>query len=168
MTVADLAAAGVRVGPSDVAPGAFVCVVTVAGELRQPRGPMAVPSYPWGVFVSGAGGQSIDSTAMGRTGSWPPYFDALPNRVPNPTPGIVAELVDAMTVRVKLESPMLSQEFGSPVLLRIDRYTELRLSARDIGGRGLKVGDRVFVFFQGERRDPSDGAYLLSKLALVR
>lgn len=69
---------------------------------------------------------------------------------------------------VKLESPMLSQEFGSPVLLRIDRYTELRPSARDLGALGLTVGDRVLVFFQRERRDPADGAYLMSKLALVR
>lgn len=167
MTVADLEAAGLRVGPREADPNTFVCVVAVAGELRQPMGLLAVPNYPWGVFVSGAGGEPIGSTAMEHRGSWPPYFDALPNRVPNPSPGTVAELVDAMTVRVKLESPMLSQEFGSPVLLRIDRYTELRPSARDIGALGLTVGDRVFVFFQRERRDPADGAYLLSKLAIA-
>lgn len=46
MTVEDLAAAGVQVGPSGVATNTFVCVVAVAGELRQPRGLLAVPNYP--------------------------------------------------------------------------------------------------------------------------
>lgn len=166
MTVADLiAGGGPQVGPR-VDPNTVVCVVAVAGELWQPRGVLAAPSFPWGIFVWGIAGEPIGSTST-HGGAWPSYFDALPNRVPNPTPGTVAELVDAMTVRVKLESPMLSQEFGSPVLLRIDRYTELRPSARDIGALGLRVGDRVFVFFQRERRDPADGAYLMSKLALV-
>lgn len=166
MTVADLiAGGGPQVGPR-VDPNTVVCVVAVAGELWQPRVVLAAPSFPWGIFVWGIAGEPIGSTST-HGGAWPSYFDALPNRVPNPYPGTLVELVDAMTVRVKLESPMLSQEFGSPVLLRIDRYTELRPSARDIGALGLRVGDRVFVFFQRERRDPADGAYLMSKLALV-
>lgn len=166
MTVADLAAAGFRVGPMDADPNTFVCVVAVAGELRQPMGLLAVPNYPWGVFVSGAGGESAGSTAMG-TGSWPPYFDALPNRVPDPYPGTVAEVVNATTIRVKLDSAVLSQEFGSLVLFRVDRYTELTPPARDIGALGPKVGDRVLVYFQRERREAGAGAYLLSKLAVV-
>ena len=167
MTVADLEAGGLRVGPRETDPNTFVCVVAVAGELRQPTGVLAVPNYSWGVFVSGAGGEPIGTTVMDNRGSWPPFFDALPDRAPNPYPATVTELVDSTTVRVTLDSAMLSREFGTPALFRADRYTELVPSARDIGAMGVQVGDRVIVFFQRERRDAGSGAYLLSKLAVV-
>ena len=164
-TVAELEAAGLRVGPREADPNTFVCVVAVAGELRQPMGLIAVPNYPWGVFVTGAGGEPIGTTAMDGRGSWPPFFDALADRVPEPYPATVTELIDTTTIRVKFDSAQLSQEFGL-ALVRADRYTELSPSARDIRALGLKAGDRVLVFFQRERRDAGSGAYLLSKLAV--
>jgi hypothetical protein len=165
MTVAELiSGGGPDVGPSGVDRNTMLCVVAVAGELRQPRGPLATPNYPWGVFVSGAGDESIGATSMAHSGSWPAFFDALPNRVTDPLPGTVVDLVDGSTIKVTLDTGV-GPQLGDPVLLRADSYTDLVPRVRDLTAIGLRTGDRVVVYFQPERRDAATGGYVLAKLA---
>lgn len=91
----------------------------------------------------------------------------LPGPAANPLPGYVVEVVDQDTVRVKLESPMMSQEFGNPVLLRANRSTEIVPSAGSLAATGVKVGDRVGVLFDRQGRDPTTGGYALSGFRIL-
>jgi hypothetical protein len=61
--------------------GTSLCVVAVAGDLRQPRGLIETAPYAWAVFVSVAGSDDAVGSHYGSDGSWPAYFDALPNDV---------------------------------------------------------------------------------------
>lgn len=141
----------------------FVCVVAVSGEIRQQLGLVDTPPHKWGLFFSVAGSNETIGTTLGSGGNWPPYFDALPNRWPlSPYPGYVVEIVGPQAVRVKLESPMMSQEFGNLALLQADKFTEIIPSAPTIVATGVKVGDRVGVWFEREGRDSTTGAYTLS------
>jgi hypothetical protein len=145
-----------------------LCVVAVGGEIRQTMGLIATGPFSWSLFVSTAGADdSIISTSSGQNGTWPPYFDALPNRQPNPYPGTVVEAVGPDIFRLRLESAMLSAEFGNPVLLRANRYTEIVPTAPTITATGVKPGDRVEVSFEREGRDSSSGAYVLSTFRIV-
>ncbi len=140
----------------------MVCVVAVSGEIRAQMGLIDTGPAKWGLFFSVAGSNETIGTRLGSDASWPPTFDALPDRRGAPYPGYVVEIVDLQTVRVKLESPMASQEFGNPTLLRADKFTEIIPAAPTIAASGVKVGDWVGVFFEREGRDPTSGAYPLS------
>ncbi len=122
MTVQDLDAGRDPLGLSrpatPLASNTVLCVVAVGGEIRQSFGLQDTGPFNWAVFVSIAGGDDpIVSSSMGSSGNWPPYFDALPDRVPNPYPGAVVEVVGQNVVSVRLESAMLSAEFGNSILV---------------------------------------------------
>lgn len=142
-----------------------LCVVAVSGEIRQTFGLLDTGPFKWAVFASVAGGDdSIVSTSMGSDGSWPPYFDALPDRQPNPYPGTVVEVMGQGAVRVRLESAVLSAEFGNPVLVEVNKYTLIQPASATLG---LVPGDRVAISFEREGRNPSSGAYPLSIFRLT-
>ncbi len=145
----------------------MVCVVAVSGEIRAQMGLIDTGPYKWGLFFSVAGSNETIGTRLGSDANWPPTFDALPDRRGAPYPGYVVEIVGPQTVRVKLESPMLSQEFGDPTLLRADRFTEVLPAAPTIAATGVRAGDRVQVVFERDGRDPASGAYPLSVFRVV-
>jgi hypothetical protein len=82
-------------------------------------------------------------------------------------PGTLVEIVDAKTVRVRLESAMMSQEFGNPVLLQAQRSTLIAPPAPSIAATGVKVGDRVAVAFSRDGRDHATGAYALTAFRVL-
>jgi len=69
-------------------------------------------------------------------------------------------------VRVRLESPMLSAQYGNPVLLEADARTQIEPSSPTIAATGVNVGARVQVAFDGQVRGPS-GAYPLTRFVAV-
>jgi hypothetical protein len=175
MTVQDLDAArdaqapGVTRPASSLPGNTVLCVVAVGGEIRQTMGLIDTGPFSWSLFVSTvAADDPIISTSAGGNGTWPPYFDALPNRRPNPLPGTVVEAIGPDTLRVRLESGVLSAEFGNPVLVQANKYTEIVPTAPTVAATGVKPGDRVEVFFEREGRDISSGAYPLSIFRLTQ
>ena len=156
--------------PASLLPGTTaLCVVAVGGEIRQTMGLIETGPFRWSLFVSTAGADDpIISTSSGQNGTWPPYFDALPNRQPNAYPGTVVDAVGPDTLRVRLESAMLSAEFGNPVLVQANKYTEIVPTAPTVAATGVKAGDRVEVIFEREGRDISSGAYPLSIFRLTQ
>jgi hypothetical protein len=172
MTVQDLDAGRDPLGNSrpatPVASNTMLCVVAVAGEIRQSFGVQDTGPFSWAVFVSIAGGDDpIVSTSMGSNGNWPPYFDALPDRVPNPYPGTLVEVIGTNALRVRLESAVLSAEFGNPVLVEANTYTLIQPPASTVAGTGVAPGDRVAIVFEREGRNPTSGAYALSTFQLT-
>jgi hypothetical protein len=101
--------------------------------------------------------------AAGQNGLW--RID-LP-QVEAAYPGTLVELVDENTVRVRLESAALSQEFGNPVLLRAQTSTEIVPPAPSIGATAVKAGDRVSVSFLRDTPDPGTGAYSLTSFRVL-
>lgn len=174
MTIQDLDAGadaqtpGVTRDPSKLPSSTMLCVVAVGGEIRQTRALIDTGPFSWSLFVSTAGTDTPLSTASGRDGTWPPSFDVLPNRLPNAYPGRVVEAVDPDTLRVRLESALLSAEFGNLVLVRANKYTEIVPTGPTVAATGVKPGDRVEVFFEREGRDSSSGAYILSIFRVVQ
>lgn len=174
MTVQDLDAGrdahapGVTRNPSSLPSNTMLCVVAVGGEIRQAMGLIDTGPSSWGLFVSIAGGDNpIVSSSMGSNGSWPPNFDALPDRVPNPYPGTVVEVVGRNAVRVRLESAVLSAEFGNPVLIEANKYTLIQPPAATVSATGVAPGDRVAIVLEREGRNPTSGAYALSTFQLT-
>jgi hypothetical protein len=148
--------------PESTLGSTFVCVVAVSGELRPTLGLVDTGTYRWGLFYSLAGSNDPIGSALGGGADWPPGFDKLPDRSGDPYPGYVVEIVDENTIRVRLESPMVSREFGDPTTVRADKFTAITPRAATIAATGVKVGDWVGVFFEREGRDPTSGAYPLS------
>ncbi len=172
MTVQDLDAGRDPLGLSrpatPLASNTVLCVVAVGGEIRQSFGVQDTGPSSWAVFVSIAGGDDpIVSSSMGSNGNWPPYFDALPDRVPNPYPGTVVEVVGQNVVSVRLESAMLSAEFGNPVLVEANTYTLIQPAGATVAATGVAPGDRVAIVFEREGRNPTSGAYALSSFQLT-
>lgn len=148
--------------PESIRSSTFVCVVAASGELRPSLGTVDAETYRWGLFYAIAGSNEPIGSALGGGGDWPPGFDGLPDRSGGPYPGYVVEIVDESTIRVRLESPMLSREFGNPTTVRGDKFTAITPRAATIAATGVKVGDWVGVFIEREGRDPASGAYALS------
>jgi hypothetical protein len=174
MTVQDLdaghAAGGIPPSQSanPLASNTVLCVVAVSGEIRQSFGLLDTGPSKWAVFVFVAGGdEPTISSSMGNGADWPSYFDALPDRVPNPYPGTVVEVVGPNALRVRLESAVLSAEFGNPVLVESNKYTLIQPPGATVAGTGVAPGDRVAIVFEQEGRNPTSGAYALSTFQLT-
>jgi hypothetical protein len=90
-------------------------------------------------------------------------------------PGTLVEIVghdgglmaSTRLVRVQLESPKMSAEFGNPALFETDARTQIEPSAPTIAATGVKVGARVQVAFDGRAAKTASGAYLLTRFAVV-
>ena len=90
-------------------------------------------------------------------------------------PGTLVEIVgsngnlEASTplVRVRLESPKMSEEFGNPVLFEADARTQIDPTSSTIAATGVQVGARVQVSFDARAPKTSSGAYLLSRFVVV-
>jgi hypothetical protein len=68
-------------GSAQIDGNRWIWAVAVAGEIRPPVGRGA--TFPWGVYLVDA--QSGDMLGLvAGSGSWPAYFDALPDALPNP------------------------------------------------------------------------------------
>ena len=174
MTVQDLDAGrdaqapGVTGTPQASRSTTALCVVAVGGEIRQTMGLIDTGPFSWSLFVSTAAADDpIISTSSGQNGSWPPYFDALPNRQPNAYPGRVVEAVGPDTLRVRLESAVLSAEFGDPVLVRANKYTEIVPTAPTIAATGAKPGDLSGGLFRARRSRQQLGRTCLSIFHMV-
>lgn len=168
VTAAELSATGMQIPTNSLlAETTPVCVVAVSGQLRPSLGLVDPPpsTSTWGLFVSIAGSEMWIGSATG-SGDWPPGFDALAHRPENLLPGTVTEVVGPNTVRIALESAVLSAEFGNPMLLRGDKFTEITPYAVDIAASVLRAGDRVAIFFEREGRD-AGGAYPMSVLQIT-
>jgi len=161
-------------GLSPIAPlasDAALCVVAVSGQVWAgvPGGPnrgaasTSPAPYTWAIFIAIAGvDDRILSSTRGGNGTWPPLFDALPDRQPTTYPGSVIEVVGPQMLRVRLENPGAAGEAGNPVLVEANTYTRFEPPADTIAAAGLRPGDRVAVFFERESRNPTSGAYALS------
>ena len=74
-----LAAAPQLIGPT-VDPAELVCVVAVAGDIRQPNGQIPTPPRNWAVYVSTESPDEAVSAQFGSDGLWPAFFPGLPAR----------------------------------------------------------------------------------------
>lgn len=174
MTVQDLdagrTAGGIPPGQpaAPLASNMVLCVVAVSGEIRQSFGLLDTGPSKWAVFVSVAGGdEPTIGSAMGNDANWPSYFDALPDRQGNPYPGTVVEVLGSDELKVRLESAVLSAEFGNPVLVKANKYTLIQPGSATVAATGVQPGDRVSIFFEREGRNPGDGAYPISIFQLT-
>jgi hypothetical protein len=70
-------------------------------------------------------------------------------------------------VRVRLESAVMSAQFGNPALFEADARTQIEPSAPSIAATGVKTGARVQVAFDGRTPRTPSGAYLLTRFVLV-
>lgn len=90
-------------------------------------------------------------------------------------PGTLVEIVgydvylaaSTPLVRVRLESAVLSAEFGNPVLFEADARTQIDPTSSTIAATGVKVGARVQVAFDARPAKTSSGAYLLTRFVVV-
>lgn len=150
--------------------GTMVCVVEVVGELHVQLGsgaelkvqlaPGSAGPAQWAIFTSVAGSGDPLGLIAG-IGPVPGVFDALPDTRRDLVPGTLVEIVDPQTIRVRLESAKMSEEFGNPALFAANRFTDIRPPNGTLANTGVKVGDRVQIFFERDGRDRS-GAYPLS------
>ena len=63
----------------EVDPQTIVCVLAIAGDIRQPGG--ALPeSRTWSVHVSVEAPDQPLAGQYNSVGTWPTYFDGLPSR----------------------------------------------------------------------------------------
>lgn len=66
--------------PIESDPQTLLCVLAIAGDIRQPGGALPVLPRTWSVHVSV---EATDQPLAGQynsEGVWPSYFDALPSR----------------------------------------------------------------------------------------
>jgi hypothetical protein len=90
-------------------------------------------------------------------------------------PGTLVEIVgddgglmaSTPLVRVQLESPKMSAEFGDPALFETDARTQIEPSAPTIAATGVKVGARVQLAFDRRVAKTASGAYLLTRFVVV-
>jgi len=90
-------------------------------------------------------------------------------------PGTLVEIVgstnrlEASTplVRVRLESALMSAQFGNPALFEADAHTQIDPSSSTIAATGVQVGARVRVAFDSRAPKTSSGAYLLTRFVVV-
>jgi hypothetical protein len=68
-------------GSAQFDPNRWVWAVAAAGEIRPQFGHGA--TFPWGVFLVDAQNGDMLGLVAGA-GTWPAYFDALPDALPNP------------------------------------------------------------------------------------
>jgi hypothetical protein len=85
-------------------------------------------------------------------------------------PGTLVEVVPGSApttlVRVRLESAVMSAQFGNPVLFEADARTQIEPSAPTIAATGVKTGARVQVAFDGRTPRSPSGAYLLTRFVV--
>jgi len=138
---------------------AFVVLVG-APVLEQLRGRDQAASSPQVVVVSPTCGPRQDQTT--------PATCLL-------IPGTLVEIVgstnrlEASTplVRVRLESPLMSAQFGNPALFEADAHTQIDPSSSTIAATGVQVGARVEVAFDSRAPKTASGAYLLTRFVVV-
>src|SRR5687767_5342352 len=90
-------------------------------------------------------------------------------------PGTLVEIVghdgglmaSTPLVRVKLEAPSLSAQFGNPILLEADARTLIEPTAPTIAATGVKVGAQVLVAFDEHAPKTPSNAYLLTRFVVV-
>jgi hypothetical protein len=89
-------------------------------------------------------------------------------------PGTLVEIVghdgglmaSTPLVRVKLDAPSLSAQFGNPILFEADARTLIEPTAPTIAATGVKVGAQVLVAFD-EHPKTASNAYLLTRFVVV-
>jgi hypothetical protein len=90
-------------------------------------------------------------------------------------PGTLVEIVghdgglmaSTPLVRVKLDAPSLSAQFGNPILFEADARTLIEPTAPTIAATGVKVGAQVLVAFDENAPKTTSNAYLLTRFVVV-
>jgi hypothetical protein len=137
------------------APTTVVSTATATAVLTTPaQQPSVMPSSP-ATTCGPVQDQTTSATCLLLPGTLVEIV-GYDGRLSVPTP----------LVRVRLESPMLSAQYGNPVLLEADARTQIEPPAPTIAATGVNVGARVQVAFDGHARGPS-GAYLLTRFVAV-
>lgn len=78
-----------------------------------------------------------------------------------------ALLASTPLVRVRLESGVMSAQYGNPLLFEADARTQIEPSAPSIAATGVKAGARVQVAFDGRAPRTPSGAYLLTRFVVM-
>jgi hypothetical protein len=137
---------------STPAPTTVVSTATATAVLTTPaRQPSVLPSAP-ATTCGPVQDQTTSATCL-----------LLPGTLVEVVPGSASTTL----VRVRLESAMLSAQFGNPVLLETDGHTQIEPSAPTIAATGVKAGARVGVAFDGRAPRTPSGGYVLTRFVVV-
>lgn len=64
----------------EIDPQTMLCVLAIAGDIRQPGGALPESSRTWSVHVSAETPDRPLAAQYNSLGTWPAYFDGLPSR----------------------------------------------------------------------------------------
>lgn len=151
------------------------------GKIRAEHSGVDVIADPQRILAApyqAGGSRSASTYVLSRdarltrliTGEPPPFSLqsalGLARSLTDPEPlGTLVDVPDRTTLRVLLESPMMSAQFGRPAVFRANELTVYVRGGHGLADLHLSPGDRVRIAFYQAVVDPSDGAFILLSVA---